>query len=90
VLHVAHRSLELTVMPADLAAEHAQVRAWYLDFVRRGAWASTGREACQAFVDRTQAAVAGTVRLQLTRGTCKVVGVTVRPPAKSHREAVAR
>jgi hypothetical protein len=30
------------------------------------------------------------VRLQLTRGTCKVVGVTVRPPAKSHREAVAR
>jgi len=90
VLHLAHRALEITSMPADLAAAHAQVRAWYLDFVRRGAWASVGREACQAFVDRTQAGVAGTVRLQLTRGTCKVVGVTVRPPAKSHREALAR
>jgi argininosuccinate synthase len=90
VLHVAHRALELTAMPADLAAAHAQVRAWYLDFVRRGAWASVGREACQAFVDRTQAATAGTVRLQLTRGACKVVGVTVKAPAKSHREALAR
>jgi argininosuccinate synthase len=90
VLHVAHHALERSVMPADLVAEHAQVRVWYRGFVRRGAWASAGREACQAFVDRTQAAVAGTVRLQLTRGTCKVVGVTVRPPAKSHREALAR
>lgn len=90
VLHVAHRALERSVMPADLVAEHAQVRVWYREFVQRGAWASVGREACQAFVDRTQAAVAGTVRLQLTRGTCKVVGVTVRPPAKSHREALAR
>jgi argininosuccinate synthase len=89
VLHVAHRALERSVMPADLYAEHAQVRAWYRDLMRRGAWASIGREACQAFVDRTQAAVAGTVRLQLTRGTCKVVGVTVRPAAKSHREALA-
>jgi argininosuccinate synthase len=90
VLHVAHRALELSVMPADVTAAQAQVRAWYLEFVKRGAWASTGREACQAFVDRTQAAVAGTVRLQLSRATCKVVGVTVRPPAKSHREALAR
>ena len=77
-------------MPADLAAEHAQVRVWYRHAMRRGAWASVGRDACQAFVDRTQTSVAGTVRLQLTRGTCKVVGVTVRPPAKSHREALAR
>jgi argininosuccinate synthase len=90
VLHVAHRALERSVMPADLATEHAQVRVWYRDFCRRGAWASVGREACQAFMDRTQASVAGTVRLQLTRGTCKVVGVTLRPPAKSHREALAR
>jgi argininosuccinate synthase len=76
VLDAAHRALEWIVLPSELRVAHEQVRAVYRERVRRGAWASVTREACQAFVDRTQERVTGTVRVKLSRGACQIVDVT--------------
>jgi argininosuccinate synthase len=78
VLDDAHRALTHAVLPEDVKKPLAEIRGWYADLVQHGAWASVTREACQAFVDRTQAAVTGSVRLQLSHGRCAVVGVTPR------------
>ena len=75
VLDVAHRALERAVLPADVHVPLAQVRVWYREIVRRGTWASLAREAAQAFVDRVQADVTGTVTVKLSRGTCQVVAI---------------
>lgn len=91
VLVVAHAALERAVLPEDVAAPHAKVRGWYRDLVRAGAWTGLPREACQAFIDRTQERVTGSVHLALSRGTCRVVRVDVREtPASSPAPAAHR
>lgn len=77
VLDSAHHWLERVALPDDLRTPHEQVRALYLDLVRRGGWASVTRAACQAFVDRLSAAVSGTVRVRLSHGLCHVIEVRV-------------
>lgn len=75
VLDIAHRALERAVLPADVQVPLAQVRVTYREIVRRGTWSSLAREAAQAFIDRVQAGVTGTVTVKLSRGTCRVVAI---------------
>ena len=45
----------------------------YADIIDSGLWFSPLREALDAFVDRIQQRVTGTVRLKLFKGDCHVV-----------------
>ena len=76
VLHAAHHDLQALVTPPDLARVARVIHQQYADVIAGGSWFSPLREALDAFVDRVQERVTGTVRLKLFNGNCRVVGRT--------------
>lgn len=74
VLHAAHRELERCVMPRDLERVKRDLGFTYADLIDQGRWFSPLRGAIDAFVADVQQRVTGTIRLQLLRGSCRVVG----------------
>jgi len=74
VLHAAHRELEGLVVPRDLHRLKQRLSQEYADLVYNGLWFSPTREAIDAFVQKVQERVTGTVRLKLYKGGCRVVG----------------
>ncbi len=72
LLDVAHRKLEARLLPADLLAAQKPIDDLIADVIARGAWFTPVREACDAFLKRSQQGVTGTVRLELFQGTCRV------------------
>jgi argininosuccinate synthase len=62
------------VIPRDLQRLKRQLSQVYADLVYNGLWFTQTREAIDAFVRNVQARVAGTVRLKLFKGDCRVVG----------------
>jgi argininosuccinate synthase len=73
-LHAAHRELQRFVTPRDLARLTADLGVRYADLVHDGHWYTPTREAIDAFVAKVEERVTGTVRLELFRGACRVVG----------------
>jgi argininosuccinate synthase len=74
VLIEAHRALEdLTLTKAELRAKRMLETAW-TELVYEGQWFSPARRAIDAFVDTTQAAVAGEVRMELRPNAAVVTG----------------
>jgi argininosuccinate synthase len=76
VLHLAHRELEALVTPPDFARLKLELSAAYSNLVREGRWFSPTREAIDAFVGTIQPRVTGSIRLDLFRGECRVLGRT--------------
>jgi argininosuccinate synthase len=76
VLHAAHRELESFVIPRDLERLARDLGRTYADLVYNGQWFTPMREAIDAFVQKVQERVTGTVRLKLFKGACTVVGRT--------------
>lgn len=74
VLHVAHKELEGFVTSTATNRFKHYVAMQYADLVYAGAWFTPLREALDAFVDRIQERVTGTIRLKLFKGGCHVVG----------------
>jgi len=74
VLLQAHRELEGMCLPRETLAFKALVADRYAELAYFGLWYAPLREALDAFVDATQAAVTGVVRVKLHRGSCQVVG----------------
>jgi argininosuccinate synthase len=74
VLHTAHQQLQQLVAAPELERFARIVSLQYADIVQAGRWFTPMREALDAFVERAQARVAGTVRLRLFKGGCRVVG----------------
>ena len=74
VLHAAHRELQKFVTPRDLERLARDLSVRYADLVYNGLWFTVMREALDAFVDRVQERVTGTIRLKLFKGDCRVVG----------------
>jgi argininosuccinate synthase len=74
VLHTAHKELQKFVTTRDLDRIARFVSLQYADLVYNGLWFTPTREALDAFVDKVQERVTGTVRLKLFRGDCRVVG----------------
>jgi argininosuccinate synthase len=74
ILHQAHRALEELVLEGEAARFKRQVAQEYARIVYQGKWFSAHRAALDAYVDRTQTKVEGTVRLALQAGTARVVG----------------
>lgn len=74
VLLSAHRELESLVFPRELIRFKYLVEDAFADQAYNGLWFSPLTKALSAFVEETQFAVRGTVRLKLHNGNCIAVG----------------
>lgn len=74
VLHAAHRELQSMVIARDLERLCHQLSIQYADLVYNGLWFTPMRDALDAFVQKVQERVTGTVRVKLLKGQCTVVG----------------
>jgi argininosuccinate synthase len=68
ILHRAHRDLEGICMDRELMHLRDSLVARYAAMVYNGYWFAPEREALQAFMDKSQETVTGTVRLKLYKG----------------------
>jgi argininosuccinate synthase len=74
ILYEAHRALEAICLERETAHYKQQVALRYAELVYYGQWYSPLREALDAFVNKTQRHVTGTVRVKLYKGNCVAVG----------------
>ena len=74
VLIKAHQELESMVLPREVLHFKTLVDQKYAELAYNGLWYSPLREALDAFIDKTQERVTGTVRMKLFKGSCQVVG----------------
>jgi argininosuccinate synthase len=73
-LITAHKALEAMVLAKDEAAFKAQVDVRWAQLAYEGKWYAPLMYALNAFINTTQAAVTGAVRLKMYKGTPAVVG----------------
>jgi argininosuccinate synthase len=76
ILYHAHDALETICLDKETAHFKLLVAQKYADLVYNGQWYSPLRVALDAFVDSTQQAVCGDVRLKLYKGTIITAGMT--------------
>jgi argininosuccinate synthase len=69
----AHRELEALTLDRDLSHYKQHVALRYADLVYNGLWFTPLREAFDAFVQKTQENVTGTVTLSLYKGNLNVI-----------------
>jgi argininosuccinate synthase len=74
ILHAAHRALEDLVLDAEVARFKASVAAEYARLVYQGKWFTSHRRDLDAYVNSTQSACSGTVRIKLHKGSAQVIG----------------
>lgn len=74
IIHIAHKDLEGITLDHMTMVIRDQLIPAYADAVYNGFWFSPEREAIQAFMDKAQECVSGTVRLKLYKGTVYPVG----------------
>jgi argininosuccinate synthase len=70
----AHRDLEDLTLERSVGAYKRSIEQTYAELAYNGLWFSPLRRALDAFVDETQSAVTGEVRLRLHRGALTVEG----------------
>jgi len=73
-LLAAHKDLEDLTLPRELAHYKRGLEEKYAELLYFGLWYSPLREALDAFINKTQENVTGTVRVKLERGKATVVG----------------
>jgi argininosuccinate synthase len=76
ILYAAHDALETICLDKESAHFKQTVAQRYAELVYNGQWYSPLRAALDAFVDTTQQAVTGDVRLKLYKGNVITVGMT--------------
>jgi argininosuccinate synthase len=74
VLIDAHRDLESLTLTGDVTHYKRGLEETYGQLIYQGLWYSPLKEALDAFIDKTQERVTGTVRVKLFKGNAKVVG----------------
>jgi argininosuccinate synthase len=74
VLIDAHRDLESLTLTADVTQYKRGIEQTYAQLIYQGLWYSPLKQALDAFIEKTQEYVAGSVRVKLFKGTAKVVG----------------
>ena len=87
ILYEAHKALEQICIERDTVHYKQQVALRYAELVYNGQWFHPLREALQAFIDHTNAAVTGKVRVKLYKGRAQAVGAdaaahALRPAAR--------
>jgi argininosuccinate synthase len=74
ILHMAHRALEELVVDAEAARFKTSVAAEYARLVYQGKWFTSHRRNLDAYVESTQRAATGQVRIKLHKGSAQVIG----------------
>ncbi|MGE5417073.1 MAG: argininosuccinate synthase [Acidobacteriota bacterium] len=74
ILFLAHRELENLTLDRRTMHFKEQVSVLYGELVYDGNWFSVLKESLDAFIDKTQETVSGTVRAKLYKGNCTPVG----------------
>ncbi|MEE8637813.1 MAG: argininosuccinate synthase [Candidatus Margulisiibacteriota bacterium] len=74
ILYKAHQALESITLDRDTLHYKQVVAQRYAELVYYGQWFTPLKEALDAFINKTQEAVSGVVRLKLYKGNCTVVG----------------
>ncbi len=74
VLHTAHRALESITLDREVLRIRDSLIPQYATMVYNGFWYAPERELLQNLMDEAQAKVSGTVRLELYKGNCTVLG----------------
>ncbi len=87
ILYTAHHELETLTLDRETLHYKQVVAERYAELVYYGLWFTPLREALDAFVQKTQENVTGTVRLKLYKGSCQVVGR--KAPLSLYREDFA-
>jgi argininosuccinate synthase len=83
----AHRALEKLVFDRETLYEKGQLARRYAQIVYDGRWFTPLREAIDAFVNKTQEVVTGTVRLELYKGNA--LAVATKSPYSLYSEEFA-
>ena len=78
ILFTAHKILESLTLERDTLHYKQQVALKYAEMIYNGQWFSPLRDAIDAFIDKTQKNVTGTVKLKLFKGRCIPAGVKSR------------
>ncbi|MFA5097077.1 MAG: argininosuccinate synthase [Candidatus Margulisiibacteriota bacterium] len=74
ILYAAHRALESITLDKETSHYKEIVSKKYAELVYNGQWFCPLKKALDAFVEKTQQRVTGTVRLKLYKGSCSVAG----------------
>ncbi|MBW4554486.1 MAG: argininosuccinate synthase [Trichormus sp. ATA11-4-KO1] len=74
VLIQAHRDLESLTLTADVSHYKRGIEETYTQIVYNGLWYSPLKGALDAFIQKTQERVVGTVRVKLFKGNATIVG----------------
>ncbi len=74
ILMNAHRQMETLTMDRNLMHTRDGLIARYAELIYNGFWYCPEREALQAFIDKSQETISGTVRLKLYKGNVLTVG----------------
>src|SRR2546428_659211 len=74
ILDAAHRGLEDLVLDAEVGRFKASVAAEYARLVYQGKWFTSHRRDLDTYVQSTQSALSGTVRVKLHKGSAQVIG----------------
>ncbi len=74
ILMTAHKALESLTLDRETKNYKASMAAKYAEMTYYGLWFSPLREAMDAFVDKSQETVSGTVRVKLYKAQCTLVG----------------
>lgn len=87
ILYAAHRELESLVLTSQLLRMKEMLAPRYAELIYTGQWYTPVRQALDAFVQKTQEKVTGTVRLKLYKGNVIVEGR--KSPYSLYREDYA-
>jgi argininosuccinate synthase len=74
VLRAAHMAIESITMDREVMHLRDSLIPKYSELVYYGFWFSPEMKLLQDMVDRTQTNVSGTVRLELYKGNCRILG----------------
>jgi argininosuccinate synthase len=74
ILHLAHRELEALTLNRETLHFKELISTKYGELIYYGLWHSPLRDAFDAFIEKTQEMVNGTIRVKLHKGKCEVVG----------------
>ncbi|MDY6899712.1 MAG: argininosuccinate synthase [Cyanobacteriota bacterium] len=70
----AHRDLESLTLTADITQYKRGIEETYSQLIYNGLWFSPLKAALDAFIQKTQERVSGTVRMKLFKGNATIVG----------------
>ncbi|MEM1394085.1 MAG: argininosuccinate synthase [Cyanobacteria bacterium P01_D01_bin.116] len=70
----AHRDLESLTLTADVTQYKRGIEETYSQLIYNGLWFSPLKTALDAFIQKTQERVSGTVRMKLFKGSATIVG----------------